>query len=563
MRRGPLGYPRGRRNAISRIEQGRLTASERHILAASGKNHRSPLQTRPPILYKPPMLGRIFTVGGYTLLSRLTGFARDIMLAAILGAGPVADAFFIAFRLPNHFRAIFAEGAFNAAFLPAYAHVRGEKGEQSAGLFADRVFTLLLASQIVLLILAWVFMPQAMTILAPGFTDDPEQRELAITLTRITFPYLLLITLVTLYGGMLNVMQRFASAAAASIFLNIAMMATMAVAVFFPTPGHAAAWGVLISGFVQYFLLAGDLARHGSLPRFAPLKLDDDIRAFFKALGPATLGSMGTQVAMFADTIIATFLPAGAISALYYADRLNQLPIGVIGIAIGTVLLPEMSRRLTANDHDGAMEQQRRAFEFTLLFSIPFVAAFVAVPDVITRAMFARGAFTKGDAAAAGATLAAYAVGLIPFVMIRSAVSTFYARKDTATPVKASLTGLTVNVVLKVLLMGSLAQVGLALATAVGAWINLLLVLGFAVRKGYLRFDRRLISSLAKFAGTGVLLAAALWLTVVLVSPHLADLGHVQDEAMLVVLIAIGAVVYAAAIVVLFGPRWLKALVRR
>ncbi len=364
------------------------------------------------------MLGRIFTVGGYTLLSRLTGFARDIMLAAILGAGPAADAFFVALRLPNHFRAIFAEGAFNAAFVPAYAHVSGERGEKSASLFADRIFTLLFASQLVLLVAAWLFMPQAMSLLAPGFTDDAEQRQLAIELTRITFPYLLLITLVTLYGGILNVMHRFASAAAASILLNISMMATLAVAVFFPTPGHAAAWGVLISGFLQYFLLAGDLATHGGLPRFAPLKLDEDVRAFFRALGPATIGSMGTQVALFADTIIATFLPAGALSALYYADRLNQLPIGVIGIAIGTVLLPEMSRRLTSADYEGAHIAQRRAFDFTLLLSVPFVTAFLVVPDQIMRAMFARGAFTKGDAAAAGATLAAYAVGLIPFVLI-------------------------------------------------------------------------------------------------------------------------------------------------
>ena len=229
------------------------------------------------------MLGRIFTVGGYTLLSRLTGFARDIMLAAILGAGPMADAFFVALRLPNHFRAIFAEGAFNAAFIPAYAHVQGKGGETSARLFADRIFTLLFLSQVVLLVVAWLFMPQAMSILAPGFTDEPEQRRLAIELTRITFPYLLLITLVTLYGGMLNVMHRFASAAAASIFLNISMMATLALAAFFPTAGHAAAWGVLISGFLQYFLLAGDLARHGGLPRFAPLRLDEDVRAFFRA----------------------------------------------------------------------------------------------------------------------------------------------------------------------------------------------------------------------------------------------------------------------------------------
>ncbi|MET4213645.1 murein biosynthesis integral membrane protein MurJ [Bradyrhizobium sp. LA2.1] len=507
------------------------------------------------------MLGRIFTVGGYTLLSRLTGFARDIMLAAILGAGPVADAFFVALRLPNHFRAIFAEGAFNAAWVPAYAHVHGERGEGAAKLFADRIFTLLLASQVVLLIVAWLFMPQAMSILAPGFSEDAEQRRLAIELTRITFPYLLLITLVTLYGGMLNVMQRFASAAAASIFLNISMMMTLALAAWFPSAGHAAAWGVLISGFLQYFLLAGDLARHGGLPRFAPLKLDEDVRSFFKALGPATLGSMGTQVALFADTIIATFLPAGALSALYYADRLNQLPIGVIGIAIGTVLLPEMSRRITANDHDGAMKAQRRAFDFTLLFSVPFVAAFITVPDAIMRALFARGAFSKADAAAAGATLAAYAIGLIPFVLIRSAVATFYARKDTATPVRASLTGIAVNVALKVALMGSLAQIGLALATAVGVWTNLLLVLFFAVRRGFLVLDRAWLMSLAKFLLTGLILAATFWLIARFSGSMLGSM-HFRDELMLVLLAVGGTIVYALAILILFGRSWLVSLVR-
>src|SRR5712675_185808 len=508
------------------------------------------------------MLGRIFTVGGYTFLSRLTGFARDIVLAAILGAGPMADAFFVAFRLPNHFRAIFAEGAFNAAFVPAYAHVRGEHGETSARLFAGRIFTLLFFSQLVLLIVAWLFMPQAMSILAPGFTDDAEQRRLAIELTRITFPYLLLITLVTLYGGMLNVMHRFASAAAAPIFLNISMMATLALAALFPSAGHAAAWGVLISGFLQYFLLAGDLGRHGGLPRFAPLKFDEDVRAFFRALGPATIGSMGTQVALFADTIIATFLPAGALSALYYADRLNQLPIGVIGIAIGTVLLPEMSRRIASGDQAGASVSQRQAFDFTLLLSVPFVAAFIMVPDVIMRAMFARGAFSKADAAAAGATLAAYAFGLIPFVLIRSAIATFYARKDTATPVKAALTGVAVNVALKILLVGALAQVGLALATAVGAWINLLLVIGFAVRAGYLDLDRALILSLAKFIVSGVLLGAVLWFAARFAVAHFSQLSALRDEAALLLLIAVGTMVYAGSILLLFGRGWLTSLVR-
>ncbi len=508
------------------------------------------------------MLGRIFTVGGYTLLSRLTGFARDIMLAAILGAGPVADAFFVAFRLPNHFRAIFAEGAFNAAFVPAYAHVHGERGEAAAGLFANRIFTLLLLSQVILLVAAWLFMPQAMTLLAPGFTDDAEQRRLAIDLTRITFPYLLLITLVTLYGGVLNVMHRFASAAAASIFLNLAMMMTLALAAFFPTAGHAAAWGVLISGFLQYFLLAGDLARHGGLPRLAAPRLDEDVRAFFRALGPATLGSMGTQVALFADT--------------HHRD----LPAG--GRAVGAVLRrpaqPVADRRDRHRDRHRAAAgnvapvdgggprrrhaSQRRAFDFTLLFSVPFVAAFLTVPDVITRAMFARGAFSRADAAAAGATLAAYAIGLIPFVLIRSAVATFYARKDTATPVKAALTGVAVNVALKFALMGSLAQVGLALATAAGAWINLLLVIGFAARAGYLELDRALTGSLAKFAGSGVVLGGALWLTARLAASYLAGLSAFRDEAALLLLIVVGAIVYAGSILLLFGRRWLGSLVR-
>src|SRR5215207_2069841 len=261
------------------------------------------------------MIDRILKVGGLTLLSRVSGFLRDIMLAAILGAGPVADAFFVALRLPNHFRAIFVEGAFNAAFVPAYAHVHGQN-EASAKIFANRIFTLLFAAQVVLLVVALLFMPQVIAILAPGFSHDPARGELAIALTRITFPYLLLVTLVTLYGGMLNVMHRFASAAAAPIFLNLSMMATLALAAFFPGVGYAAAWGVLLAGILEFMLLAGDAAKTGILPKFAVFKLDEDVRAFFRALGPATVGSMGTQIALFADTIIATFLPAGALSAL-------------------------------------------------------------------------------------------------------------------------------------------------------------------------------------------------------------------------------------------------------
>ncbi len=506
------------------------------------------------------MIGKILTVGGYTLLSRLTGFFRDIMLAAILGAGPVADAFFVAFRLPNHFRAIFAEGAFNAAFIPAYARIRTQGGPQAAQKFGDRIFTLLFASQVVLLVLALVFTPQVIEILAPGFSREPQQFALAVSLTRITFPYLLLITLVTLWGGILNALHRFAAASAAPILLNLAMIATLALAVYFPGAGYAAAWGVLISGVLQALLVGGDTARNGVMTTFRALRLDDDVRRFFKALVPATIGSAGTQLALFADTIIASFLSAGAISALYYADRIDQLPIGVIGIAVGTVLLPEMTHRLATGDEAGARSAQNRAIEFALLLGVPCIVAFLAVPDLIMRGLFVRGKFTTGDAHAAAMTLMAYTIGLIPFVLIRSVVAPFLARGDTATPVKAVLTGTAVNIVLKLVLMGPLAQVGLALATSIGAWINFLLVLWLAGGAGFIAADAELKASLGKLVLAGIALAAALLVAAPVATSLLGSLPRLRDVSELLAVALVGGFVYGVLVLVLFGRRWLSLL---
>src|ERR1043166_3502177 len=222
------------------------------------------------------MIDRILTVGGYTLLSRISGFGRDIILAAVLGAGPVADAFFVALRLPNHFRAIFAEGAFNAAFVPAYARIRTSGGAGPAALFADRIFTLLFAVEVGLLAIALIFTPAVIGLLAPGFARDPGRFALAVELTRITFPYLLLVSLVTLYGGILNALNRFAAAAAAPILLNLALMATRAFAAFFPSAGHAAAWGVLVAGCLEVALLLLDVTRQGVLPKFRWPRLDQE-----------------------------------------------------------------------------------------------------------------------------------------------------------------------------------------------------------------------------------------------------------------------------------------------
>ena len=251
-------------------------------------------------------------------------------------------------------------------------------------------------------------------------------------------------------------------------------------------------------------------------------KLDADVQQFFRALGPATVGSMGVQLALFADTIIASFCQLAHCSALYYADRLNQLPIGVIGIAAGTVILPEMSRRIAGGDPHGAAQAQNRAIEFTLLLSIPCIAAFFIIPDLIMRALFVRGAFTAADAEVAGRTLTAYAFGLLPFVLIRSAVATFFARGDTATPVKAALIAAAVNIAFKVLLMGPLAQVGLALATSIGAWINLGLVVWFSRRAGLAAHDKRLRQSILRLAIAGLVLPP-LWLCRPCVTRWLAD----------------------------------------
>ncbi len=506
------------------------------------------------------MIRRIATVGGLTLVSRVTGFVRDVVMAAVLGAGPVADAFFVAFRLPNHFRAILAEGAFNAAFVPAYARTLEQSGLPAARLFADRIAAALLAINIVLLALALVFTPYVVGLLAPGLSDDPTRYDLAVTLTRITFPSLLLVSMQTMISGELNANGRFAAAAGAPILLNICMVATLLLAHWFPTAGNAAAWGVLIAGVVQVLLVGIDAERHGFGLRFRLPRLDRPTRRFLAALGPAIIGAGGVQLALFADTLIASYLPTGALSALYYADRINQLPIGVVGIAVGTVLLPEMSRRLAAGDERGAASAQARGIQLALLMTIPCAAGSIAIPDLVMRALFARGAFTAADAHAAGMTLAAYAIGLLPFVMLRSFTAPFYARGDTATPVKAALLAATVNIALKFLLMGSLAQVGLAFATSAGAWINLGLLALFARRQGFAVSGAAIGAPVAKLLLAGAVLTVTLFFGEPMAETALAGLHHFHEESVLALLLLVGAIVYCALVLLLLGRGWLAHL---
>jgi putative peptidoglycan lipid II flippase len=431
------------------------------------------------------MLKKILSVGGFTLLSRLTGFARDIVLAATLGASHLMDAFVVAQKLPNQFRAIFGEGAFSSAFVPTYARLREQAGQAAATLFADRVFSIVLIAQLAILAVALPLMPWVVALVAPGHQANPAQAELTVALARIAFPYLLFITLVTLQAGLLNAHDKFAAAAFAPVLLNVAIVLALAVAFLFPSAAHAAAWGVTIAGVAEWALLTLAARRAGVAAGWTKPVIDRDVTTFLKALGPAVLGSAGVQIAVLADMIIASFLPAGSFSSIYYADRIYQLPIGVIGIAAGTVLLPTMSRLVAGGDEAGAAREQNRAIGITLIMAMPFVAAFLTMPEILVGALFGRGAFDAAAGRVAAEVLFAYALGLIAVLLIRSVVASFFARGDTTTPVIASLASLAFNVLLKIVLSGHLGAQGLALATSAGAWANLGILYVLALRRGW------------------------------------------------------------------------------
>lgn len=412
------------------------------------------------------MLRKLGTVSGITLASRILGFLRDVVLAAILGAGPVADAFMLAFRLPNHFRAILAEGAFNAAFLPTWA-AADASGRDSTGLGGEVLGWLTLVN-LALLAAALGATGWVLAVLAPGLSRADDTWPLVVTLTRITFPYLLCMSLVAFLSALLNGRDRFAAPAAAPILLNLFMIGSLLLVASFPGAAHAAAWGVMASGVAQVALLVVAARRAGvPLPR-PRLGLSPDTRLFFRRLGPAILTSGALQVAIFADTIIATFLPAGSLSHLYYADRIYQLPIALIGVALGTVVLPDIGRRAGLADETGMRSLIDRALLICLVAGVPVAVMMATLGDWALQILFVRGAFDLAAAEASADILAAYALGLVPALAVRSLAAAFHGRGDTRTPLRLLASATVVNIALKVALAPWLGAAGLALATSAG-----------------------------------------------------------------------------------------------
>ncbi|MGQ0675554.1 MAG: murein biosynthesis integral membrane protein MurJ [Rhodospirillales bacterium] len=463
------------------------------------------------------LLRGIATIGVWTMASRVLGFVRDVMMAALLGAGGLADAFFVAFQFPNLFRRLFAEGAFNAAFVPLFAATLQKSGRGAALAFAGRALSVLVAILLPLTVLVEIAMPYLMVAIAPGFAGEPGKFALAVQFTRICFPYLLFMALVSMLGAALNAIDRFAVAAAAPIMLNIAMiLALLGPVRWTATPGHALSWAVAAAGVAQFLWLAQDAARQGMLPRLARPVLSPDIKKLFKLMLPGIFGASVVQVNIWLGTVLASLLPSGAISYLYYADRVNQLPLGVVGVAVGVALLPLLSRQLRAGETEAARASQNRAVEFALLLTVPAAAALVTAPGPIVGVLFQRGAFGADDAAATARTLAAFALGLPAYVLIKALSPGFFAREDTRTPVLVGAGSVALNLALAAALMGPMQQVGIALAGAAASWANAAMLGAILWRRGHFdpdpRLKRRLVLMLLAAAAMVAVLLVGQWL---------------------------------------------------
>ncbi len=445
------------------------------------------------------LLRSIVTVGSLTMASRVLGFIRDVLVAAVLGAGLTADVFFVAFKLPNLFRRLFAEGAFAVAFVPIFSGELEDNGLGEAKAFAEEAMAVLLWALLGLVIVFELAMPWVMYAVAPGFVGDAERFPLAVTLTRITFPYLLFVSLVSLLGGVLNSLGRFAAAAATPILLNLCLIGAVLVAVRWnASPAYALAWGVFAAGIVQLAWIYVHAARRGMGLGLRRPRLTERVRRLVRRILPVALGAGVYQINLLVDTVIASLLPAGSISYLFFADRVTQLPLGVVGVAVGTALLPVLSRQVRGGDEALAVASQNRALEFSLLLTLPAAAALFVISGPVVMVLFQRGAFDMAQAQATAAAVAVYALGLPAYVLVKALAPGFFAREDTKTPVKISIAAMLTNIFLSLLLMGPFRHVGIAAATAAAAWLNAGLMAWVLKGRGHLAPDGRLKGRLAK-----------------------------------------------------------------
>jgi putative peptidoglycan lipid II flippase len=516
-------------------------------------------------------LVRSFTsVGSLTLVSRMLGFVRVMLMARFLGASFATDAFLIALRLPNMFRALFAEGAFASAFVPLFNKKMGEEGGslEKALLFADQALAVLLPFLVLFTGLMMIFAGPAVLVLSGGFNDaTPDQFAFAVALARTTFPYLLFISLVSLLGGILNSLHKFWVNAAAPILLNLCMISAM---LFFNGPtdeqtARAMAWGVSISGVLQLLWLVFACARAGVKLRLRRPRLTDDVKRLLKLIWPAAAGAGAMQINLLISTMLAaSLLPVGSVTYIDNADRLNQLPLGLVGIGLGTVLLPTIARMISSGDEAGARDFQKKGLQLSLFLSLPAAAALIVAAEPIIRSLLQYGAFTAEDTHATAGALAAFSVGLPAFILVKVLTPAFHARQDMKTPLRYALAAIAVNLALNLVLIWPLRHVGPPLATAIAAWVNVLLLYRALGRHGYFALDRVLVSHIVRLLLAALLMAAALFGLQPLIEPLLAG-GFELRVAALALLVGGGIIVYAAAVFVTraYTIRELRSVLKR
>lgn len=419
------------------------------------------------------MFKNLLTVSGWTMLSRLLGLVRDQLLAAFLGAGSLQDAYQVAFRLPNMFRRLFGEGAFNAAFVPLFTLTLDKKNINEAKKFANESFNILIFILLIFTLLGEIFMPQLLHIIAPGFTTDKNRYHEAIILSRITFPYMILICGAALLAGVLNSLHHFSIAAAAYVSFNIfGIAALLWLTPFMPNAAWAAAWGVTISGVAQFGILWLAARKAGITILFHRPKLSPSIKKLFRKMTPGIIGSGITQINLTIDTIIATLLPTGSVSVMYFADRINQLPLGVLGAAAGTTLLPLLTKELNTGNKEAALSIQNKTLDYCLLLTLPAAFGLFTLAPLIISTLFGHGAFNLDAVCKSAQSLRTYTVGLPAFILIKVLSPGFFARGDTSTPVKIGIFTLLLNFILNLIFMYPLAHMGPPLASSIAAIAN-------------------------------------------------------------------------------------------
>ena len=447
----------------------------------------------------------VATFGGLTLVSRITGFLRDMVLANFLGAGAVADAFVVAFKLPNLFRSLFAEGAFTSAFVPLFSQKLVVDGKKKSLFFAAQAISLLILIVGLFVVLFEILMPYVIDVLAPGFIGDSKKISLAVTLCRITFPFLLLISIVSFQGGILNSFEKFAAPATAPIILNLTMIAAAFIFTpFLPSAAHGVACGITLAGILEilwlrYFLRKIDIR----IPLYLhvnKIAKNPEIKTLFKRIAPGVMGAGIYQINMAVDTILVSLVGTGAISWLYYANRLQQLPLGVVGAAISVALLPILSKALKSGNLEEARSTQDKAVEYGALLSFPAAVFLIVMAHPIVTLLFEHGRFLTRDSIKTAMAVEAYSIGLPCYVMTKALMPNFFARGDTVTPVKYSAVVFVVNFVFNLILMHWFGHVGIAMATTIAAFVSLGQYIRGLYKRGYWKFSKSLIKKLLKIA---------------------------------------------------------------